>query len=553
MKILVGMMLAGGVLCLWGGSTMAGGADREAADWETAERNGVQANQALRQSRDFVRGWLAHADPVTGLIPRNLDRDRDFWNGRDAAADNYPFMVLTCALVDRGMFSGRMLDMLRTEQRLTNRQGSLVDDYSFPSRGFRFREPDLHRMIFESSEYVKDGLMPLTEWLGSTPWRDRMVEITDSILRFAPEESEFGSLPSINPEVNGEMMQVCSRLFWMTGERRYLDQACRIADYYLLGGHHPSRDADRLRLRDHGCELISGLTEVYVACHFADAARMEDYRAPLHTLLDRILEVGVNEHGMMYNVINPRTGEVIDEHLSDNWGYNYNGFYAVYLVDGDKRYRQAILHAMENLDANYRNYPWEGTSHDGYADTIECALNLYQREPVPAAGRWIDSEMQVMLGMQRPDGIIGGWHGDGNFARTAILYALWKQAGVTLQPWRADLRLGAVAQKEQLLLRLSSDWPWSGRLVFDQPRHKTNLNLPLDYPRINQFPEWFTADKRHTYHVMPPDHETGGKEYQGVRLLEGLPVEVDADHPLRLVVAPAKEMAVGKPELRTAP
>ena len=28
-----------------------------------------------------------------------------------------------------------------------------------------------------------------------------------------------------------------------------------------------------------------------------------------------------------------------------------------------------------------------------------------------------------MWTIQKPDGIIEGWHGDGNFARTAIMYA----------------------------------------------------------------------------------------------------------------------------------
>ena len=81
--------------------------------------------------------------------------------------------------------------------------------------------------------------------------------------------------------------------------------------------------------------------------------------------------------------------------------------------------------------------------------------------------------MRIMLAMQRADGIIGGWHGDGNFARTAIMYALWKQQGVTIQPWREDVRLGAVLEDNVLQLQLTTDQPWTGRLVFDPPRHRT--------------------------------------------------------------------------------
>ena len=98
-----------------------------------------------------------------------------------------------------------------------------------------------------------------------------------------------------------------------------------------------------------------------------------------------------------------------------------------------------------------------------------------------------------MWAIQKPDGIIEGWHGDGNFARTSLMYALWKTQGVTVQPWRADVRFGAVREGGTLYLSLTADQPWEGRLVFDRPRHKLLMHLPLDYPRINQFPEWFTV------------------------------------------------------------
>jgi len=100
--------------------------------WQRATIHGAQANEALRRCRRYVDGWLAHADPRTGLIPRNLGSGKHFWNGRDAGADNYAFMVLTCALTDRAMFDGRMLDMLRTETTLTSRIGALPADQPVP-------------------------------------------------------------------------------------------------------------------------------------------------------------------------------------------------------------------------------------------------------------------------------------------------------------------------------------------------------------------------------------------------------------------------------------
>ncbi len=91
-------------------------------------------------------------------------------------------------------------------------------------------------------------------------------------------------------------------------ERAYLDYAVRLGDYYLLGDHHPTRDLRHLRLRDHGCEIVSGLCELYAAAWYAAPDKASAYRAPLHAMLDRILDVARNEHGLFYNVIDPVAG-----------------------------------------------------------------------------------------------------------------------------------------------------------------------------------------------------------------------------------------------------
>jgi hypothetical protein len=118
-------------------------------------------------------------------------------------------------------------------------------------------------IIFGSSEYVKDGLLPLTEWLGQSPWSERMVAIVDDIWKNAPIETEHGKIVSESHEVNGEMLQALSRIYWMTGEKKYLDWAIRLGDYYLLGKNHPTRDGTKLRLRDHGCEVVTRCSTVF--------------------------------------------------------------------------------------------------------------------------------------------------------------------------------------------------------------------------------------------------------------------------------------------------
>ncbi len=455
-----------------------------------AERNSRLAAEAFFRSRKYIDGWLAHADPESGLIPRNL-KDR-YWNGRDAAADNYSFMVLTAAMTDRPLLEGRLREMLRTEMRLTRRVDRLPDDYDFRTRSWRRASIDRDAMIFDGAEYAKDGLLYITEWSGRGPWTERMTGIIEDIWKDPAIETPFGRIPTENFEVNGDLLQVGSRLFWLTGDRVHLERAARIGDYFLLGKRHPTRDADSLTLGDHSCEVINGLSELYFAVSRAWPEKREAYRAPLHEMFDRILETAVDETGLMFSTVNPRSGKVIDASLTDNWGYNYDGFHTVWQVDGVVRYRDAVRKALSGLKRHHSGRAWEAGSADGLADAIEGAITLLNREPVPSAHEWVDSEIRLMWGKQRPDGVIEGWHGDGNFARTSLMYALLKTQGCRLEPWRADLRVGATREGDRIRLHLSAAEPWSGRLIFDRPRHRTIMNLPVDYPRINQFPEWFT-------------------------------------------------------------
>lgn len=456
-----------------------------------AERNARHAAEAFFRCRKYIDGWLAHADPESGLIPRNL-KDSPYWNGRDAAADNYPFMVLTAAMTDKPLLAGRLTEMLKTETRLTRRVDRLPDDFHFASRTWRRPQPDRDAMIFDGAEYCKDGLLPITEWLGQSAWTERMTGIVEDIWKDPVIKTPFGNIPTLNFEVNGDLLQLGSRLFWLTGRREHLERAARIGDFYLLGNQHPTRDLDSLKLGDHSCEVINGLSELYFAVSRAWPEKREAYRAPIHEMFDRILEAGTDEHGMMFKMVNPRTGKVINRTLTDNWGYNYDGVYTVWLVDGTPAYREAVVKVLSNLKAHYTGQIWEGGSADGYADSIEGAITLLNREPVASGFDWVDSEIRTMWAKQRPDGVIEGWHGDGNFARTSLMFALMKTQGCRLDPWRADLRLGAVRDGAAIRLSVSADQPWTGRLLFDRPRHREIMKLPVDYPRINQFPEWFT-------------------------------------------------------------
>jgi len=508
--------------------------------WAQAEKNAEQSQRAIQFCRRYAHGWLAHADPRSGLIPRNLTSDA-YWNAKDAAADNYPFMVLTAHITDDSCLEEIVQKILAREQKLTTRLDSLPDDFLFAAQNFRTEKPDLADMTFGAAEYAKDGLMSISEWLGPSPWLERMKQLIRDIFKHASHDSPSGKIPSFDVEVSGDLLQVTSRLYWMTGDDDYKSWAFRLADQFLL--HSSLLDRDKIGLRDHGSEIIGGLSEACVIASLEDPERWQKYRPRIRALLDRILEVGTNPDGLLHNAINPKTGEVLSRGLADTWGYVYNAYLTVAMIDNEPRYREAAARALSNIH-KYKDYDWENGSADGYADSIESALNLLNRVPIESAFNWVDHSIEHIFKKQRYDGVLEGWHGDGNSARTALLWAFQKTQGISASPWRDDLRLGAVRGPDGALqVFLASDWPWSGKLRFDRPRHRSPLYLPIDYPRINQFPEWFTVSPTQKYELIVRE--------EPVRVLEGVglyqfPVTIKADDPLQLTVKPHKDPAASK-------
>lgn len=495
-----------------------------------AYNNGALVNEGYERCRHYVNDWLKYVDPKTGLIPRNLDSSTDIWNAQDAAADNYPYMVLSSYLLDRQLYEGQMLDILNTEKSLTSRLGSLPDTYSFSKQGFLNNSLDTLKVIFGASEYIKDGLIPITEFIGKSPWSERMLEMLNNLPKYLQvadygDGNFFGN--SVDTEINGEMLQTLSRVYFMTKDEKYLKWATKIADYYLLENPDKILQNTRFRLRDHGCEIIGGLSEFYALTHFIDPAKKTMYKAKIYQIFDRILEIGRNNDGMFYNEVNMITGEIIDNNIVDNWGYLYNAYYTVFLIDNYSNYRKAVLKPLTILKNKYQNYNWEHGSSDGFADAIESGINLYNREPIPELKAWLDKEIKFMWAIQdtkwKNSGIIEGWHGDGNFARTTIMYCLWKSQGVTMLPWRSDLQIGAAMNDNNLLLSVYVTEDWKGLLKFDTQRHKTILQLPQDWPRINQFPEWFTSEDQFNYQLIDLQ-EKKSESYSGKQLSNGIPI-----------------------------
>ena len=513
----------------------------EDAAFARAQESGKRFETAVAAMRRVLHAWLEHADTKTLLLPDRIPGRRGLKEGdttrlytpHNSGADLYPYLILTAHLTDPDLYHGRMMEMLRNEIRYASAQESIPANLEMTTG--KLGPPSL----FGAGEYAKDGLLSVTEYLGRTPWFYRMVDMTADALNHAPVETRFGRLPASDAELNGDYMQTLMRLAAMTGDQRFLDWARRIADAYIeevLPGNHgvPSSKWDfakhtgdgRLRLRDHGNETVVGLTLLFALENYHQTERAKKWRPVIAKMLDRILE-SANRDGMLYNEVDAATLQPVNKALSDNWGYVYGAVYTFYQCTGETRYRDAVRKVLKNLP-NYRNWVWEGNpsqppgSFDGYADSLESALYLVNREPVSEALDWIESEMKVMLGMQQPDGHLENWYGEGNFNRTAMLYALMHSQGARPQRWTPGVRVGAVRAGERLCLSLEA--PAATRIQFDYARHKRVLNLDKNYVRLNEFPEWYVVDENTLYKVR---NQAGGKEQilLGSELIAGIQLE----------------------------
>jgi hypothetical protein len=487
--------------------------------FQAAAGNGRQFEQALAASQKLLKVWLSHADRKTLLLPDRIpgraqglkeDDTRRLYTPHNSGADLYPYLILTANFTDPELYSGRLMEMLRNEIRYTTVQESIPANLEM-STG-ELGPPSL----FGAGEYAKDGLLAVTEYLGKTPWYYRMLDMTADAMNRAPVESRFGRLPASDAELNGDFLQALVRLAAMSGDQRFISWARRIGDAYIeevLPGNHgvPSGNWDfgkhagdgRLRLRDHGNETVVGLVLLYALENYWQTPRAEKYRPAISNMLDRIL-ASANPDGMLFNEVDSATLKPVNSGLSDNWGYVYGAVYSFYQCGGGEKYAEAVRRVLKNLP-KYRNYVWEPNkslplgSFDGYADSIESAIYLVNREPVAEALDWIDSEMKVMLGMQQPDGHVENWYGEGNFNRTALLHALMKSQGLRPAQWKPGLRMGAVREGEKLYFSLDSSGP--AVILWDRARHRRVLNFDKNYVRLNEFPEWYVADENTLYRL----------------------------------------------------
>ena len=473
--------------------------------------NSILAQEAFARTHRTLKFWEQRRDAETGLVPRGLNRREAFWNGKDTGADLFGYLLVSSRYVDPAS-EPLWLQTLAKERELCGAMPCTI--YFGPTKVIG-ENPSA--TIFGASEYAKDGLLAVTERLGRDgPWFTRLQEIADAIVGAARVATERGQIPSTDTEVNGNMLQVLTRLSWATGNPMALEMAERIAEAYLFEifphtGYLPPRDWDfgtrtpttaHFSLRDHGSEVIAGLSELYFLETLQQRPNAARYRDPLRRFYDRMLEVGRTEDGLWYNSVDLKTGAVLDTGVVDTWGYVLNALQTFDLAEGTATHADEIRRVMQAASRR-KSFHWEPHPQDGHADAIESMLYMMPWFDDAESRAWVDDEIEVLFHMQSADGSSNNGYLDGNFKRTALLYAMYKTQGAKVQPWRQDINLGTAYDRSQqrLYVHLSAGSSWSGLLKFDTPRHRGIWNLPFEYPRLNGAPQWFVVDPDKKYVV----------------------------------------------------
>jgi hypothetical protein len=510
---------------------------------KAASLNATLAHEAFQRSYNTLKAWESLRDPESALVPRDFKKHKNIWVARDNAADLFPFLLIASKLLDQESET-LWLKTLTKEREIC---GSMPCAVQLSTR--KVGNQELHDRIFGASEYAKDGLLAVSERFGQGPWFNRIEEVMKSIMDAATIKTEHGKIASQSSEVNGEMLQVLSRLYWATGNLAYIEMAENIADAYffeILPNNHslpPAEwnfiqkepESEQVRLRDHGSEIIPGLVELYFLEKLKGREKAERYQKEVKKLLDHILTVGRTQKGLWYNHVDNKTEQPLDNRIVDTWGYILNSYKMFDIAGGTEHYTDEILRTMKAA-ASLKSYTWEGLHHDGYADSIESMLYLLPWFDIPECSLWTDEEIGIMFNMQHPSGFIAGTYLDGNFIRTALLYASYKTQGTMISPWRNDIKLGASYDKQNkdLYVYLNAESEWEGRLAFDTARHKIIWNLPLNYPRLNATPEWYVVEHERLYTVVNLDNgETS--IYTGKIMAEGIPITLNDIHPSLLL------------------
>jgi hypothetical protein len=111
---------------------------------------------------------------------------------------------------------------------------------------------------------------------------------------------------------------------------------------------------------------------------------------------------------------------------------------------------------------------------------------------------------------------------------------MWKTRGTWLSPWRNDLEIGGVQDNDTLFLSMTAKESWEGKLMFDRKRHADFMHMPSDWPRINQFPEYFVPEPDKTYSISGVSRKD--ITVTGTDLVKGFPVKIKGGRTMKIII-----------------
>lgn len=517
-------------LLLW---SLAGTAHADV--WQTAERNGQQANEALRRCQRVLEVWYGRAGNDNFLLPRS-GKDR-LWRANDNTADQWSHFVNAAYVLDDPALITAVRQTLLDHIRLATRVEHMIDDYDIDANRFTRPTAQMNLILFGAAEEVKDGLLPIIDLTGEKAYLERAVNLLVDIHDHALLQTRYGFLPDSGAEINGCMLQNLCRLYCATADpklKRWAEQIGEAWIYQCLANNNglPAHNwdfatnrpkDDRLLLVDHGNEIIFGLVELLAMEYVHDQAKYKQYLPHIKKMIDTLLARATNEQGLWRRTIRPSDFKILASSVPDTWGYCLNAVYTMYQLTKDKKYLDATTRAMRALATNPLYRDW-GRLNDSWADSLEGGILLYNRVRLPEMAAWLEALAPRFLAQQKSDGTVMGNYLDGNYVRTALMWALLKTAGARLKGWREDVKFGATISGGRLYLQLRAASAWRGQLCLDGPRFRANMGLRIDYPRINQYPQWFTVLPDAVYDVRINGKSQGA--VLGQELIDGLPLAV---------------------------
>jgi len=523
------------------GPSLAAGRSEESDAWNIARKRGAVYADCGRNTRRLLQAWIdLKRDPKTHLYTRGRT-----WDYHDEAADHYSSLVLVACYVapELNEPGGTLHQTLVNSQKLCATPSGIPTTYDLKTHA-QGRVAGLGHL----SEWLRDGLIRIVEIKGTeNDWYRELDRLTTAMIAEAGRQG--GMVKAFRgTEPWGNMLETLARLYAMSGKEQYLQAAEQIADAILLD---PRWKIRKVTFRDHGCELVPGLSELFVLeCKLSPRRpKARQYHKPMRELLDGILESGAHpETGLLCGFTKADDGTRRWLQPPDTWGYVLFSFENYDRGTGENRYTAAIEKPMRWLVANYPNYPklkttlWPATSNaDTWSDSHESMIVLWKRYPqVEGVFEWLDwathQHVHRRQGGQKY-GPYTGNHFDGSTGRCLSIHMMFCSQGVRTVPFAEGLRLGGVGTGDELLLALETDTAWRGKLCFDGPRTEHKVTT-IDWARLNEMPQWFVArpDKRYSVTIdgAPPT------VVDGKQLIQGLPIDAAPGTPRKIRIRPVR-------------